>query len=89
MPAARSHLMETAPDFSDLDLRGYPPYRMQADEAAYYCGMSVTSFRRAVDSGELPGGVKATGGRFWLRHELEAAMVNADPAPAHNFGQKI
>ncbi|MBU3262104.1 hypothetical protein KPG71_18945 [Roseovarius sp. PS-C2] len=51
---------------------------MKAKIAAYYCGMSLNSFLRAVDAGELPKGQKATGGRFWLRDDLEQAMLDRD-----------
>lgn len=66
----------------------YPPFRMKAAEAAYYCGVSVSTFLRCVDSGVFPKGKTALGGRFWLRADLEAAML--DPkAKKHDFGQKI
>jgi predicted DNA-binding transcriptional regulator AlpA len=68
---------------------GYPPFRMKAQEAAYYCGMSNSAFLRAVSCGDLPKGLKSTGGRFWLRNELERAMVSGDTALQHDFTQKI
>ena len=52
----------------------FPPYRMKKDQAAYYCGMSISSFDRAVAEGEFPKGESRTGGTFWLRNNLEAAM---------------
>ena len=48
---------------------------MRAEEAARYCAMSLTSFQRAVKSGDMPKGLKATGGTYWLRSELETAML--------------
>ncbi|SEL24217.1 transcriptional regulator, AlpA family [Pacificibacter marinus] len=67
----------------------YPPFRMKAQDAAYYCGMSTSAFLRAVDCGKFPKGIKTTGGRFWLRGELERAMVEGDTDPQHDFTQKI
>lgn len=66
----------------------YPPFRMKAKDAAYYCGMSDTAFLRAVADGDLPKGKKLTGGRFWLRHELEHAMVDESPQQ-HDFSKPI
>lgn len=70
------------------DLFGFPPFRMKRTVAAYYCGMSESAFDRAVGSGTLPEGKSGDGGRFWLRAELERAMVDQTPTP-RNFGQKI
>lgn len=67
----------------------YPPFRMKAQEAAYYCGMSLSAFYRAVAEGELPSGQKARGGRYWLRSALEAAMLGAGPTRAHDFTKPI
>jgi hypothetical protein len=54
----------------------FPPFRMKKDMAAFYCGhASISSFDRAIATGEIPEGTKATGGTFWLREELEACMV--------------
>lgn len=53
----------------------FTPFRMKRSAAAYYCGMSISSFDRAIESGDLPKGRKETGGIYWLRHELEEAMV--------------
>lgn len=61
---------------------------MKAAEAAYYAGMSVSSFFKAVEKGEMPQGKSAIGGRYWLRADLEAAMLGAE-TKKHNFGQKI
>jgi hypothetical protein len=66
----------------------FTPYRMKAKMAAYYCGMSESAFLRAVDGGELPAGKKCAGGVYWLRVDLEAAML-----PKHErkegFGRRI
>jgi predicted DNA-binding transcriptional regulator AlpA len=62
---------------------------MKAQEAAYYCGMSTSSFLRAVDIGDFPKGTKTTGGKYWLRGELEHAMVEGETYPKHDFTQKI
>lgn len=66
----------------------FPPFRMKKDAAAFYCGMSLTSFDRAVDGGELPEGKCGTGGRYWLRQDLEAAMLDRKTTK-HNFGARI
>ena len=52
----------------------FAPYRMRRNTAAYYCGMSISSFNRAVEAEDLPKGRKEVGGIYWLRHELEEAM---------------
>lgn len=65
----------------------YPPFRMKAKDAAYYCGLSLSAFYRAVEAGELPQGKARLGGKFWLRSDLEAAMV--DGKPQHDFSQAI
>lgn len=57
---------------------GYPPYRMKALEAAEYCGMSKTSFLRAVANGEFPPGYKSTGGVYWKRADLERSIDAAE-----------
>ncbi|MEP4195956.1 MAG: hypothetical protein ABJL99_10015 [Aliishimia sp.] len=67
----------------------YPPFRMKSSDAAYYSGMSVTAFFRAVEAGEMPKGKKAIGGRYWLRNELEQAMVDVKQPIKHDFGQPI
>lgn len=67
---------------------GYPPFRMKAKDAASYCGMSETAFIRAVQSGEFPAGQRKTGGTFWLRRDLEQAMLGK-PTHTQNFGQAI
>ena len=67
----------------------YPPFRMKAADAAYYTGQSISSFFRAVAAGEFPDGRKGIGGTYWLRADLEAAMVNLDSVTHHNFAQKI
>ena len=61
---------------------------MKAKEAARYCGMSLSQFHLAVANGEYPVGKKATGGTYWLRRDLEAAMNGAE-ATGHNFSQRI
>lgn len=67
--------------------RGYPPFRMKAVDAAYYTGMSISSFHLAVSKGEMPAGRKATGGCYWLREDLEKAMV--DKTVQHDFSRAI
>lgn len=71
------------------ETRAYPPFRMKAGEAAYYCGMSVSAFRGAVAAGDLPQGRKVAGGRYWLRTDLEAAMMGETPSESHDFSAPI
>ena len=69
---------------------GYPPFRMKAREAAYYCGMSPSAFLREAKDPEsnLPDGKKLPGGRFWLRSDLERWMLGEEK-PHHDFSKKI
>ncbi len=72
----------------------YPPFRMKLSEAARYCGLSPSSFLRAVENGEFPEGHTAKGGRFWLRSDLEKAMLDhtgnvMSRNSSHDFCQKI
>lgn len=76
----------------------YPPFRMKYAEAARYCGMSASAFQLALKEEFIPKGHKARGGRFWLRKDLELAMLehagNLSAAidnikPHHEFSQPI
>lgn len=69
-------------------LFGFAPFRMKSKAAAFYCGMSVSAFMRAVDEGKMPKGKKSEGGTYWLRAELENAML-PDTKKASGFGQRI
>ncbi|WP_164726799.1 hypothetical protein [Shimia sediminis] len=62
---------------------------MKQDCAAYYCGMSLTSFIRAVRDEELPPGRKGMGGTYWLRQDLETAMVGNRTKPKTDFDDPI
>jgi predicted DNA-binding transcriptional regulator AlpA len=73
--------INTAPDF--------PPFQMKKSLAAYYCGMSVSSFHRAVAAGEIPPGREKTGGTFWLRTDLEQAMLKRSAKPRTDFARAI
>jgi hypothetical protein len=62
---------------------------MKKDAAAFYCGYgSLSSFDRAMEAGEMPEGRTASGGVFWLRADLEAAMVGRK-ARKTDFGTGI
>lgn len=68
----------------------FPPFQMKRNTAAYYCGMSITSFDKAVAAGELPRGVKKIGGVYWLRQELENALLEqVENANKVNFDTPI
>ncbi|MEP3776268.1 MAG: hypothetical protein ABJM82_04500 [Shimia thalassica] len=62
---------------------------MKKSDAAYYCGMSASSFDRAVLAGEFPSGRVRTGGTFWLRNELEEAMLGKTRKPHTDFSAAI
>lgn len=66
----------------------FPPFRMKAEQAAYYLSISVTTFRREVQKGTFPNGKKQPGGRFWLRDELEKAVLGEGPKKT-TFDQPI
>jgi hypothetical protein len=66
----------------------YPPFRMKARAAAAYCDMSERAFLRAVEDGEFPPGQKRAGGTFWLRKDLEDAMLGR-PLHKEVFGKRI
>lgn len=75
--------MSTRPAFH------FPPFRMKIAAAAHYCGMSQTSFQRAIDAGKFQPGREDIGGRYWLRENLEAAMLEQKPIRPHRFGARI
>ena len=62
---------------------------MKKCEAARYCGLSISSFDRAIEAGEFPEGQLRAGGKFWLRQTLEDAMVDRDNVIQHDFGRPI
>ena len=74
---------------SGSTLLGFPPFRMKAQMAAYYCCMSITQFYKAVEQNEFPEGRKTTGGRYWLRSDLEEAMAEKSNVIDHDFSQPI
>lgn len=82
LATSENHTSENAP-------LGFPPFRMKAQTAAYYCGMSITQFYKAVEQNEFPEGRKTTGGRYWLRSALEEAMASKSNIIDHDFSQKI
>ena len=54
------------------------PRGLREREAAYYVGLSPSTFRRETDAGRLPGPVSLTPGRqVWLREHLDAYLDRA------------
>lgn len=50
----------------------WPPRGMPEREAAYYVGLSASTFRREVAAGTAPSPVRMTKGRqVWLREDLD------------------
>gem|GEM_PF-4315509 len=54
------------------------PEQMRLRTALEYLDMSETSFREAMEEGELPKGIKKTGGIFWRKADLDAAIYGTD-----------
>lgn len=67
----------------------FPPFRMKAPVAAWYCGMSISQFYLSVKEGELPEGRKRRGGTYWLRIELDDAMLERGDVIEHDFARAI
>jgi len=47
---------------------------MRAGAAAYYVGLSESTFLARVQSGEYPPGARDGGARVWLKDDLDAAI---------------
>tara|TARA_B000000460_G_scaffold205506_1_gene152563 strand:+ start:215 stop:433 length:219 start_codon:yes stop_codon:yes gene_type:complete len=47
---------------------------MRASAAAFYCGVSESTFLDRVKAGEYPPGAKDGGARVWLRDDLDAMI---------------
>lgn len=88
MVAHRQGTPHVAWGFGVKEQFAFTPFRMKREAAAFYCGMSPSAFDRAVAAKALPEGKNETGGKFWLRSDLEAAMVEGAPIE-HDFGQAI
>lgn len=55
--------------------RPWPPRGLSDDEAAYYVGLSKTTFIREVEAEQAPAPVWLTKGRrIWLREDLDAYL---------------
>jgi len=52
----------------------FTPRQMRASAAAFYCGVSESTFLDRVKSGEYPPGAKDGGARVWLRDDLDAMI---------------
>lgn len=52
----------------------FPPRQMRAGAAAYYVGLSHSTFLARVQAGEYPPGARDGGARVWLRDDLDAAI---------------
>ncbi len=51
----------------------WPPRGLPEEQAAYYVGLSASTFRREVGAGHAPAPVRLTAGRqVWLRDQLDA-----------------
>lgn len=49
----------------------FAPRRLRESFAAFYLGVSPSTFRRKVEKGEYPPGKREDGMVFWLRDELD------------------
>lgn len=58
--------------------RGWPPgalpRRMDSDMAAFYCGLSPTTFQREVDAGKMPCPHRVGARVVWDINDLDRAM---------------
>lgn len=52
----------------------FTPRQMRASAAAFYCGVSESTFLDRVKAGEYPPGAKDGGARVWLRDDLDAMI---------------
>lgn len=52
----------------------FPPRQMRAPAAAYYCGVSESTFLDRVRAGAYPPGALDGGARVWLRDDLDAMI---------------
>ncbi len=52
----------------------FPPRQMRCPAAAFYCGVSETTFLDRVRSGLYPPGALDGGARVWLRDDLDAMI---------------
>ena len=52
----------------------FTPRQMRVSAAAFYCGVSESTFLDRVKSGEYPPGAKDGGARVWLRDDLDAMI---------------
>lgn len=53
---------------------GFAPRRMRETAAAYYTGVSESTFRSKVDAGVYPPPRREGGMIFWLRDDLDAMI---------------
>lgn len=52
----------------------FPPRQMRAPVAAYYVGLSESTFLERVKRGEYSAGAMDGGARVWLRDDLDRAI---------------
>ena len=69
---SRGHIV-TAHDVTGFQPRGaaYPPLGMRREVAAWYLGVSPTTFDAWVLAGRMPRGKKVDGIRVWDRRRLD------------------
>lgn len=62
----------------------WPPRGLREVDAAYYVGLSVSTFRREVGAGHIPAAVRLTEARkIWLRDDLDRYLdAKAGRVPA-------
>jgi hypothetical protein len=66
-------------------IRPVPRRGLSRDEAAMYCGISVTLFDRLVADGRMPGPCRINGRKVW---DIRAIDVAFDGLPREDAGQK-
>jgi hypothetical protein len=52
----------------------FPPRQMRAPAAAYYCGLSESTFLERVKAELYPAGAMDGGARVWLRDDLDRVI---------------
>jgi len=62
------------------------PYRMPADMAAAFCGVSTSKFLARVKDGTYPQPYRDGGNRLWYQDELRDAMDRLRGLPTSSAG---
>jgi len=62
------------------------PSALKRNDAAEFCGISLTQFAKMVKLGSLPPARDAGGAKVWLRSELQDSLDGLELAPDKKHG---